>query len=134
MVAAVVAMLASRPRLVPIQLGDARIAVAVADTAASREQGLSGTATLSKDHGMLFVFQSDDKWDFWMKDMHYSLDIIWLDANKKVVSITPHATPNSYPHTVFSPDKPARYVLEVNAGLAEKSNITVGEMATFTLP
>ena len=132
--AVVLTLLAVRPRMVAVQLGDARIAATIADSHDARAQGLSDTQSLPQDAGMLFVFQQDDTWQFWMKDMHYNLDIIWLDANKNVVTIAPDVTPASYPQTVYSPAAPARYVLEVNAGFAAKLNITVGEKATFTLP
>ena len=132
--AVVLTLLAVRPRMVAVQLGHARVAATIADNHDSRAQGLSDTQSLPGDAGMLFVFQQDDTWQFWMKDMHYNLDIIWLDANKKVVTIAPDVTPASYPQTVYSPSAPARYVLEVNAGFAAKNNITVGEKATFTLP
>lgn len=120
--------------MVALRLGTARIAATIADNHDSRTQGLSDTRSLPQDAGMLFVFQQDDTWQFWMKDMHYNLDIIWLDANKNVVTIASDVTPATYPQTVYSPTAPARYVLEVNAGFAAKYNVTVGEKAAFMLP
>lgn len=117
-----------------MQLGNTRVAATIADNQDARTQGLGDTRSLPQDAGMLFVFQQDDTWQFWMKDMHYNLDIIWLNANKNVVTIAQDVAPSTYPQTVYSPTAPARYVLEVNAGFAAKHNITVGEKATFTLP
>ena len=132
--AAIIGLLAIQPRMVAVHLGNAVISTTIADTPVLRTQGLSDTASLPAGQGMLFVFQNDDTWRFWMKDMRYNLDIIWLDADKKVVTIAPDVPPSSYPQTVFSPSRAARYALEVNAGVAAKSNVTVGEKATFTLP
>lgn len=131
---AIFSMLAIRPRLISVKLGTASFTATVADTPVARSQGLSNTAMLPQNQAMLFVFPSDATWQFWMKDMRYSLDMVWLDASKKVITIAPNATPASYPQTIFSPSAPARYVLEINAGVAAKANITVGEKATFTVP
>lgn len=101
--------------------------VTVADTDAARQKGLGGTASLPTGYGMLFVFNSDSPWVFWMKDMHYAIDIVWLDVGKHVVARV-HATPDSYPHT-FTPPKPARYVLELPSEAA--AHVKQGDTASF---
>src|SRR3989338_5701660 len=60
------------------KIGDQAVRVTVADTPESRERGLSGRDGLASDEGMLFVFQNDGYHTFWMKDMLFSIDIIWL--------------------------------------------------------
>src|SRR5690348_9141485 len=67
--------------------------VTVADTPAVRAQGLSDTPSLAKNHGMLFVFQTPDRACFWMKDMRYNLDILWFDANNKLVKLENNLSP-----------------------------------------
>src|SRR5690242_15708811 len=66
--------------LYPIEIGGQQIYVKKADTPAKQQQGLSGTASLPLDQGMLFIFPKDGTYAFWMKDMNYSLDIIWIDS------------------------------------------------------
>lgn len=105
--------------------GTAPIAVTIADTKALREQGLSGTATLPRNTGMWFVFDNAEKYGFWMKDMNYPIDIIWIDNEYRVVGIAEAVSPASYPQVVYPPT-PVRYVLEINANETAKNNIRVG--------
>ncbi len=102
----------------------------VADTAVSRAQGLSGTEPLKEDEGMFFVFDNPGRQIFFMKDMKYSLDIFWLDESKKIIFIEREVSPDTYPKT-FSSDKPAKYVLEVIAGFAERHGVSLGDMASW---
>lgn len=108
--------------------------VEVADTEDKREQGLSGRAGLQEGSGMLFVFDVPGKYGFWMKDMNFPIDIIFIDASGTVVSVVRDASPESYhlqPPQVFYPDLPAQYVLEVPAGFVASRAIGVGERVTF---
>src|SRR3990167_10987110 len=98
-----------------IQLNGQTIRVSVADTETAREQGLSGRAGLATDEGMLFVFLKDGKYAFWMKDMLFSIDILWLSSDGAVVFMAKNVSPDTYPRA-FAPDGPARYVLELPAG------------------
>jgi len=91
---------------------------------------LSNREKLAENQGMLFVFDHTDYHSFWMKDMRFAIDIIWIDENKKVVDITHNAEPESYPK-IFKPSLPAQYVLEVNAGWAEEHRVKVGDLADF---
>src|SRR3989304_6446445 len=61
------------------------INVEIAQTEAEREQGLSGHKPLADDEGMLFIFDKPGYHGFWMKDMLFSIDIIWISADKKIV-------------------------------------------------
>ena len=115
---------------VQIKLGDTVIVSDIADTEVLREQGLSGRAELSEKSGMLFVFPQDGEYAFWMKDMLFSIDIIWLTQDKKVVYIVKDAKPESYPSS-FVPSGMSRYVIEVPAGWTMRHQVTVGSVATF---
>lgn len=126
------AAIAYRPTLTPLTIGMGHYMVRVVSTEAAREQGLSGTASLPAGHGMLFVFDSNDQWGIWMKDMNYPIDILWLDQSKTVVDIVANASPASYP-TVFKPKAPARYVLELPAGSIAAASIAIGQHATFNV-
>ncbi len=107
--------------------------VFLADTDALRIQGLSGTSSLPVQHGMLFVFDHSDMHGIWMKDMQYPLDIAWLDEEKRIIHLVPNVAPETYP-TIFQPELPARYVLEVAAGALERAEISLGDTLVFTLP
>lgn len=108
-----------------ITVGETRLEVELATTDADREQGLSGRNSLSANKGMLFVFDGEGKWGIWMKDMRFSLDIIWADTNGTIVTIEHDVSPASYPDS-FYPNVPAEYVLEVPAGYAKNHDIAVG--------
>lgn len=99
--------------------------IELATTSAARAQGLGGRASLPEDGAMLFVFPHDERWGFWMKDMLIPLDIFWLNAQGQVISMAPDVATSTYP-AVFYPSAPARYVLETNAGFAERHGIATG--------
>ncbi len=99
----------------------------------SRDQqilGLSGREKLPDGTGMLFVFPKSEKHLFWMKDMKFDLDMIWIDEKLNVVYIKENARPELYPES-YGPDSDAKYILEVNAGFAEKYNLKVGDRVDF---
>ncbi|MCX6751552.1 MAG: DUF192 domain-containing protein, partial [Candidatus Nomurabacteria bacterium] len=92
----------------------------------AQEKGLSGRKSLNEDQGMLFVFYKSEIYPFWMKDMNFAIDIIWIDEDFRVVFIKKNASTQSYPET-FTPNQNARYVLEGSAGFSEKNNLKVGD-------
>ena len=114
----------------PLVIGSTTIAVAYAKTDAERGQGLSDSAPLGQTQGMLFFFDQPERPSFWMKDMHYSLDMIWIGEDMIVKDITQNATPESFPN-VFFPKELVKYVLEVPAGFAEAHSIVVGTKVVF---
>lgn len=95
------------------------------------ERGLSGRKNLAPTEGLFFVFPQDAYHGIWMKDMLFSIDIMWLDSKGTVLDIEHNVSPNTYPK-VFEPRTPARYVIETNAHFAESFVIRVGD--TVTLP
>ncbi len=105
----------------------------IADTEGARELGLGGRSSLPQNSGMLFVFDVPNKYEFWMKDMQFPLDMIWLDPNLKIVHIEKNISPSTYPDTTFKSDEDALYVLEVNAGFADKNNLKVGDAVEVNL-
>jgi uncharacterized membrane protein (UPF0127 family) len=102
----------------------------LADTDAKRTQGLSGRSGLANDQAMLFVFDNDGPQCMWMKDMQFSLDMVWLNAAKQVVFIKQNISPDTYPQS-FCADKPVRYVVEVNAGTVQTSGLQLGQTVSF---
>ena len=109
-----------------VKIAGENVRVELALNKETQERGLSGRKKLGENEGMLFVFDHPAQYPFWMKDMNFPIDIIWIDENSKVVYIKKDAQPKSYP-AVFSPDRDSKYVLEVVAGFSDKYNIKIGD-------
>lgn len=108
-------------------LGGEPLFLEVADTDVLRTQGLSLHRPLALNEGMLFIFPNDGRHGFWMKDMLFPIDILWLDSDYRIVDVKEHATPASYPE-IFLPGAPARYVLEVSAEFFENHRLKQGDV------
>ena len=104
--------------------------VQVADTNYLLEKGLSGRKSLSEDEGMFFIFDKPGKYGFWMKEMKFPIDIIWIDSNFKIIHIEKSVKLDTYPK-VFYPPTPAMYVLEILTGQSLKTNLTIGDSVKF---
>jgi uncharacterized membrane protein (UPF0127 family) len=115
-----------------VAIGDNKINAEVVQSDQDKEQGLSGRSCIREDQGMLFVFKESDKYDFWMKDMKFAIDIIWLNESKQAVKVEPNITPATYPKT-FVNERPAMYVLELRATRAQQLNIVEGSQLQFNL-
>ncbi len=117
-----------------IELGDVKIIVDVADTAALREQGLSGRGGLEENHGMLFLFPVQGRYAFWMKDMRFPIDIVWV-AEGVVVGIDENASPESgvdLNHLkLYIPSVPVDTVIELSSGFAHAHHIALGAVMHF---
>jgi uncharacterized membrane protein (UPF0127 family) len=81
---------------------------------------------------MILVFPSDDKWKIWMKDMQVPIDIVWLNQDRRVVYSVTNVSPDN--SDTFTPDVPARYVVELPAGTVASRNIKAGRAAVFEIP
>ena len=99
--------------------------IALTDTA--REKGLSGRDKIGENEAMLFIFQSDEIRNFWMKDMKFAIDIIWVDSSRRIIGVTSNARPESWPDLFPSP-APVRYVIEVPAGWTAKQGDLAGQI------
>ncbi len=132
LVSAVSLVVTFRNRPVMMSVGDKVVYARLANNDSERTRGLSGSSQLADDQAMLFVFDQDGRWGVWMKDMRYSLDILWLDSGKKVVDIAQNVSPNTYP-TVFSPKNNARYVVELPAGFTDQHQVSVGQAVGFSI-
>lgn len=102
----------------------------VASTPQSRAKGLSGRSHLDPDEGMLFVFEEEGQYGFWMKDMKFPIDIVWINEEGIVVHIERHVSPSSYfdhdPPQTFINKPAAKYVLELADGRAEHYGLYLG--------
>ncbi len=120
-----------------IEINGITIPIEVAKTDIQRRRGLSNQDSLPEGEGMFFVFaQKDIKPPFWMKEMRFAIDIIWINDNeivqidKNVQSPEPGTTDNEL--ILYMPDQPIDYVLEVTADFTEKHNIKVGDMVDLS--
>ncbi len=112
-------------------INNARIKVQIADSPETRSKGLSGRQSLATDEGMLFVFDKSDRYPFWMKEMNFALDFVWISGSgvADVTENVPAPAPNTPDSalTIFSAKTPIDKVLEVPAGTIKNLNIKVGD-------
>ncbi|MEK7082252.1 MAG: DUF192 domain-containing protein [Patescibacteria group bacterium] len=115
-----------------VAIGGVSVMVEIATTTSALEKGLSGRKSLGEDQGMLFIFPRADRWRFWMPDMRFPIDIIWI-ADDKVIDIDENVSNRFDPANplFFTPSVPVRRVLEMNAGFAKKHGIGVGGEVVF---
>ena len=121
----------SPAKIKSINIAGQNVKVDLAITVDEQTRGLSGRQNMSDNTGMLFVFNKPEKYLFWMKDMNFPLDIIWIGEDMKVVYIKENALPELYPET-YRPTAPSKYVLEVPSGFSTKNNLKVGDSVSFT--
>jgi len=117
-----------------VKIKDINFVVEVVSTPTDTAKGLSGRTALKPRTGMFFILQSPTQ--FWMKDMQFPLDIIWIGNTGKIVDITKDAKP-SPPETpmwllpLYSSRLPAKYALEINAGESTSFKLSIGDAVTY---
>lgn len=108
--------------------------IEIADTPELRKQGLSGRDVLGDYQGMLFIFDSEGEYSFWMKDMNFSLDLIYIDYRGYIVDIKKDVPPCTESECIsFKPSKAFKYVLEVNGGFSDINRVEVGNAVIFNI-
>jgi uncharacterized membrane protein (UPF0127 family) len=96
------------------------------------QRGLQGREGLKETQGMLFIFKDDDIHRFWMKDMKFSIDIIWMNNQLQIVTIVPSCPAcTAEPCAIYSPSAKSRFVLEVPAGFSAKHQLKQGDIFAF---
>jgi len=108
--------------------GEKCFQVEVAKTESQRERGLMYREELGRDKGMLFIFDEDGMYPFWMKNTLIPLDMVWISSTGKVVFIAENVQPcKSLLCPSVIPGAIAKYVLEVNAGICKDIGLKVGD-------
>ncbi len=111
-----------------------KISLEIADSEDEQRKGLSARDSLPKDKGMLFKFQKTDTHTFWMKDMRFPIDIIFING-EKIVTIYENVQPETEKAenlSLYTPTEPADKVIELNAGLAKEFGLKTGD--TIKIP
>jgi uncharacterized membrane protein (UPF0127 family) len=109
-----------------VKIGSETFKLEVANTEDARIKGLSQRDSLDKNKGMLFDFKSAGDWRIWMIDMHFDIDIAWLDQGGKIVYIKEDATPASYPE-IYHASVPNWYVIELPANTLSRVGVHQGD-------
>jgi uncharacterized protein len=116
-----------------VTIGKTMVFAEAADTPAQRETGLMNRTSLNENAGMLFVFPTEQKQSFWMKNMRIPLDIVFITSDKHVLDVYQSVPPcTTDPCVSYTSNAPIRYVLEVNAGFFEQHGITSGDTVFIT--
>ena len=110
-----------------IKINDISIEVEVAGTPETRAKGLSDRKMLPKGTGMLFIFDAPAQYGFWMKDMNFAIDIIWISESSQVIGITEELAPETFPEIFYPPGR-VMYVLELSAGASRNFGIDIGQV------
>jgi len=106
--------------------------VDLADDYWERIQGLSGRSSLEVDEGLLFLFPETEVQRFWMKDMQFPIDIIWIEQDR-VVGFVESAQPENPPTTIYTSPTAVDKVLEVSAGFVTKNDVKIGDILDIQL-
>ena len=106
------------------------ILVEIVDTDETRARGLMYRDSLDEDRGMLFVFPEKGIYNFWMMNMRFPIDILWIDEDLRIADIKENAQPCADKCPGFGPGAAAAYVLEVNAGFCSRNNVSRGDIVS----
>lgn len=118
------------PTTVQFPESNTSLNVEVAETPDERERGLMYREKLSIENGMLFVFPEEDYRGFWMKNTLIPLDMIFVDAEGRIINIEeayPEPNTNEENLKTYRSDAPAKYVIETNSSFTERRNVEEGD-------
>lgn len=115
-------------RIEKVSIGDYVFYAEVVSSGEKLQKGLGGRENLCENCAMLFKFPQLEKYSFWMKDMQFPLDIIWL-RNREVVHIEKNVSKDF--SGILAPQTEADQVVELNAGVVDKAEIKEGEIVSF---
>lgn len=118
---------------VTVEVNGVKVAAEVADDPVEKTQGLMFRDRLGKNEGMIFPFDEEGHYNFWMLNVQFPLDLIWINSDKTIIDITLNAQPCTVNCPTYTSKVKARYVLEVNGGFVSRNNIAVGAQVNFKL-
>lgn len=126
----------AKVRFIKVYFPNGKAIVAeLAQSDEERQRGLMFREEIRPDQGMLFIFEEEGYYSFWMKNTRISLDILWLDGEKRIVHIEENVPPCPQdPCPSYMPKIPALYVLELKSGSAKANQLKLYEKLDFILP
>ena len=107
-----------------------KIDIQIAETDFDRQLGLMFRKSMGENQGMLFIFPEATVQSFWMRNTYISLDMIFVNSEKKIITI--HRNTKILSDQSYQSTEQAKYVIEVDAGFADKFNIIVGDKVDWT--
>ena len=112
-----------------VTVGGVNLITSLSTTPDAQSKGLAIRDSLNENEGMLFIFETPQKYSFWMKDMKFPIDIIWINQDGKIVHIEKNLPPCVFllPCPSYAPKDDSLYVLEVVSNFTNKFNINVGD-------
>lgn len=119
-----------------VVIGDVRFGAEIANTPALRTMGLSIRPNLPAHTGMLFIFESGKASNFWMKEMRFPLDFVWIGADCTVVDVTenvPNPDSPTSPLPLYASNQPAAFNFEINGGEAKAMGLAIGDKVRFNV-
>ena len=119
-----------------VRIGSLEFIVEVAADSDTQIKGLSGRESLDAGTGMLFVFENEKRFRFWMREMEISLDMVWINSECQVVDVSEDVPPPDRDIPLedlprYSPESPAKYVLEINGGESAELGLIIGDHVEF---
>lgn len=121
----------NNPLISKVRIGSHTFTVDMAVTPIEKMKGLSGKDSLELNHGMLFVYDHKEQYEFWMKGMKFPLDFIWI-ADHTIVDVTENVPmPTNLIPTIVKPKTGVDKILEVPAGTIQSTSIKVGDTVQF---
>jgi hypothetical protein len=114
-----------------VKIGDTTVKAEIADTFITRMKGLMFRKNMPENEGMLFIFDKEDYYSFWMMNMSMPIDMIWINSEKEVVDITKNAQPCRISCQSYQPKEKILYVLEVNANFTDRHEVKINSKVEF---
>lgn len=116
-----------------LQLGDGAFKAQMALNSSDRDKGLLGISKLDSDQALLLAFPSEDEWGVWPKSTAFSIDVVWLNKDKKVIYMVKNISPGNSTSATFKPKTPAKYIIEFPAGTVDRESIEINQVAVFQI-
>lgn len=118
-----------------IKIGEKNYELEIARTSQELEKGLAKFDAIENYQGMLFIFDKPGRWNIWMKDMQFNIDIIFLNENKEVVTLFRNVKfethENTFEYRKYQPDYDSKYVIELKEGEINENKIKIGDKIVF---
>jgi len=122
----------------PAKIGQNDYRLYVVNSFEDMQKGLARFDRIEKDQGMLFIFETPGRYSFFMKDMKFDIDIIFLNETSQVINIFQNVKKDSYKgpfdYESYKPDSPAKFVIELNAGEVLQNKLKIGDKVNFSIP